>query len=71
MKLNNIKITLFKELRGIFRDKKTIQKLILYPLIIPIFIIMFGFLFDIMSTNNYVIGTNYKLSNDDWRLRCF
>ena len=39
MKLNNIKITLFKELRGIFRDKKTIQKLILYPLIIPIFII--------------------------------
>ena len=65
MKLNNIKITLFKELRGIFRDKKTIQKLILYPLIIPIFIIMFGFLFDIMSTNNYVIGTNYKLSNDE------
>ncbi|MBQ7790595.1 MAG: ABC transporter permease [Bacilli bacterium] len=65
MKLNNIKITLFKELRGIFRDKKTIQKLILYPLIIPIFIIMFGFLFDTMSTNNYVIGTNYKLSNDE------
>lgn len=65
MKLNNIKITLFKELRGIFRDKKTIQKLILYPLIIPIFIIMFGFLFDIMSTNDYVIGTNYKLSNDE------
>lgn len=65
MKLNNIKITLFKELRGIFRDKKTIQKLILYPLIIPIFIIMFGFLFDTMSTNDYVIGTNYKLSNDE------
>lgn len=65
MKSNNIKITLFKELRGIFRDKKTIQKLILYPLIIPICIIMFGFLFDIMSSNDYVIGTNYKLSNDE------
>ena len=26
MNWNNIKITIFKEIRGVFRDKKTIQK---------------------------------------------
>ena len=31
MKWNNIKTTIFKELRGIVRDKKSLQKLIIYP----------------------------------------
>ena len=29
MKWNNVKITIFKELRGIVRDKKSLQKLII------------------------------------------
>ena len=44
MKWNNIKITIFKELRGIIRDKKSLHKLIIYPLLIPLIIILFGIL---------------------------
>lgn len=65
MNWNNIKITIFKEIRGVFRDKKTIQKLILYPLIIPLVIFLFGFLLDGMTKADYVIGTNYKLTDDE------
>lgn len=65
MNWNNIKITIFKELRGIIRDKKSLQKLILYPLIIPIIIILFGFLFDVLSESKYVIGSNYELSAEE------
>ena len=34
MKWNNIKTTIFKELRGIVRDKKSLQKLIINLLIL-------------------------------------
>lgn len=65
MSWNNIKITIFKEVRGVFRDKKTIQKLILYPLIIPLVILLFGFLFDGVTEADYVIGTNYELTEEE------
>ena len=65
MNWNNIKITIFKELRGIFRDRKSLQKLILYPLIIPTIILLFGLLFDTMDNSNYVIGTNYSLTSQE------
>ena len=63
MKWNNIRITIFKELRGIIRDKKSLQKLILYPLLIPSIILLFGFLFDSVNESKYVIGVNYSLSD--------
>ena len=62
MKWNNIKITIFKELRGIIRDKKSLQRLLLLPIIIPAIIMLFGFLFDYMENSKYVIGVNYELS---------
>ena len=65
MSWNNIKITIFKEIRGVFRDKKTIQKLILYPLLIPVVILLFGFLFDSVTETDYVIGTNYTLNEEE------
>ena len=65
MNWNNIKITFFKELRGIVRDKKSIQKIILYPLLIPFVILLFGVLFDSMNESKYIIGTNYQLTNDE------
>ncbi len=65
MKWNNIKITIFKELRGIIRDKKSLQKLILYPLLIPFIILLFGVLFDGVSETEYVVGTNYQLSQEE------
>ncbi|MBR4618197.1 MAG: ABC transporter permease [Bacilli bacterium] len=65
MKWKNIKTTIFKELRGIVRDKKSIQKLVFYPLLIPLVIILFGFLFDSVNETKYVVGTNYKLTNEE------
>ena len=65
MKWNNILITIFKELRGIVRDKKSFHKLLLYPAIIPAIILLFGFLFDYMDNSDYVVGINYKMSTDE------
>lgn len=65
MKWNNIKITIFKELRGIMRDKKSFHKILLYPIIIPIVILLFGFLFDYMDSSSYSVGINYELSSTE------
>ena len=65
MKWNNIKITIFKELRGIVRDKKSLHKIILYPLIVPIIILLFGLLFDILSESHYEVGIDYELSPEE------
>lgn len=65
MKWNNIKTTIFKELRGIIRDKKSLQKLIIYPLIIPLVILLFGFLFDSMNESKYIVGSNYEPTQEE------
>ncbi len=65
MKWNNILITIFKELRGIVRDKKSFHKLLLYPAIIPAIILLFGFLFDYIDNSDYVVGINYKMSTEE------
>lgn len=65
MNWNNVKITIFKELRGIIRDKKSLHKLIIYPLIIPLVILLFGFLFDTVSESNYNVGVNYSLTSEE------
>ena len=63
MKWNNIKITIHKELRGIIRDKKSMQKIILLPFMIPFIIVLFGFLFDQMDNSKYVVGINYQMTD--------
>ena len=60
MKWNNIKITIFKELRGIIRDKKSLQKILLMPLIVPAMLLLFGYLFDYMGNSKYVVGIKSK-----------
>ena len=65
MKWNNIKITIFKELRGIIRDKKSLQKLIIYPLLIPLILLLFGVLFDSVNESKYTIGINYTLTEEE------
>ena len=65
MNWNNIKITILKELRGVVRDKKSLHKLILYPLIIPFVIFLFGLLFDTVNESTYTLGVNYKLSSEE------
>ena len=52
MNKNNIKITIKKELRSIFRDRKTVALILLFPLLIALFV------FYVSSTNEKSI--NYK-----------
>lgn len=59
----NILITIKKELRSIFRDKKTIARMFLFPLIIPAMIMLYGTMYDTMEENEnseYKIGINYN-----------
>ena len=62
MNWNNVKITIFKEIRGIIRDKKSFEKLLIYPLLIPFIIMLFGFLFDVINETTYTVGINYNLN---------
>ncbi len=65
MKWSNIKTTICKELRGIFRDKKSLITLIMLPFIIPFYVLLMGFMFDVMEDSNYIIGANYEISNTE------
>ena len=65
--MNNIIITIKKELRSIFRDKKTLAALFIYPLMIPIMVVLYGVLYeDIENENNtYNIGINYEMNEGE------
>lgn len=68
MKKSNIIITIKKELRSIFRDKKTIFIIFGFPFIIAFFIFLFGQMEDSMvgSENaKYNIGVNYELNSTE------
>lgn len=66
MNKNNIFITIKKELRSIFRDKKTLLMIFGFPFVIALFIFLFGFMEDSMmgeGGNIYKIGVNYEVSD--------
>ena len=66
MKKNNVMITLKKELRTVFRDKKTIIMIFAYPFIIVFFVVLFGMMEDIMlggEDTKYNMGINYELDS--------
>ena len=61
----NILITFKKEIRAITRDKKYLLTILLYPLIIPAFIILMGYVFDNTTESTYNVGINYELNNNE------
>ena len=64
----NVLITIKKELRSIFRDKKTILRMLLFPLIIPAMIVLYGTMYDStedLEDNEYHIGVNYEVSDEE------
>lgn len=68
MKKSNIIITIKKELRSIFRDKKTILMILGFPFIIAAFIFFYGYMEDaLMGTEStkYDIGLNYELNSTE------
>lgn len=64
--MNNIFITLKKELRSIFRDKKTLRAMLVFPLIIPLFIIFYGYMYDELESEEqgYRVLVNYEFNDD-------
>lgn len=64
----NILITIKKELRGIVRDKKSLMMMLVGPIMIPIFIFLFSYVYDSISKKEeeqYTIGVNYELNDDE------
>ena len=59
--MNSILITIKKELRSILRDKKTLITLLAFPLLIPVMIFLYAYMYE--STEEvakYSIGVNYE-----------
>lgn len=59
--MSSIVITIRKELRSMFRDKKTMTTILAFPLLIPVMIFMYGYMYDATEdTTKYKIGINYE-----------
>lgn len=66
----SIMITIKKELRSIFRDKKAVTTIFLVPLIIPFFIFFMGYIYDNMDSDakTYDIGIDFNISQSEQEL---
>lgn len=61
--MSNIFITIRKELRSILRDKKTIMVLMAFPLLIPVMIFLYAYIYEgAGEESKYLIGVNYELN---------
>ena len=64
--MRNVLISLKKELRAIFRDKKFLSIILFMPLIIPAFIVSMGYLYDsINEVKDTKVGINYQMNEDE------
>ena len=61
----SITTTIKKEIRSVFRDKRTLRNIFLIPFIIPIMIFFYGYMYDNLDKDEttYNIGINYELSD--------
>lgn len=66
MNKNSIIITIKKELRSILRDKKTLITLLVFPILIPLMIFLYSYIYDNQTQDEfYNIAVNYKLNNTE------
>lgn len=64
--MREILITIKKELRSIFRDKKTFITLLLFPILIPAMIFLYAYMYEEESKDDlYSIGVNYSLNQNE------
>lgn len=63
--MSSMIITIKKELRSIFRDKKTLITLFIFPLFIPMMIFLYAYMFDGMEDTSYLIGINYDINDTE------
>lgn len=61
IRVSSIWITVKKELRSIFRDKKTLITLLAFPLLIPMMIFLYAYMYESTEdTSKYMIGVDYQ-----------
>lgn len=66
MNKNSIWITIKKELRSIFRDKKTLLTLLIFPILIPMMIFLYSYIYDNQTEEEfYNIAINYELNTTE------
>jgi len=64
--MSSISITIKKELRSMFRDKKTLYTLFIFPVMIPALIFLYAFLLESGGEEqNYIVGVNYELNTTE------
>lgn len=64
--MREIFITIKKELRSIFRDKKTFITLLLFPILIPAMIFLYAYMYEEESRDDvYAVGVNYSLHQNE------
>ena len=60
--MNNVIVTLKKELKLIIRDKKSLLMMAITPLFIPIFVILMSYVYEELTVNTkektYEVGVN-------------
>lgn len=61
----SILLTIKKELRSVFRDKKTLRNIFIIPFLIPVMIFFYGYIFENVDNAEkyYDIGINYEPSD--------
>ncbi len=64
--MRSIWITVKKELRSIFRDRKTFAMLLFFPLLIPMMIFLYASMYEDQSQEEmYLVGINYELNQNE------
>ena len=64
--MNNVLITIKKEIRSILRDRKTLVTLLIFPLFIPMMIFLYSYMYeDSSDSKNYLIGINYDVNSTE------
>lgn len=67
--MNNLKYIVFKELREVIRDKKSLAMMLIVPLMVPLIIFGMSYMFESMTnkpvTDYNKIGFNYELSEEE------
>ncbi len=59
----HIWITFCKELRSMFRDKKTLYTLLIFPILIPVMIFLYAYMYETESEEEkYLVGVNYEMN---------
>lgn len=61
--MSSIGITVKKELRSILRDRKTLITLLAFPLLIPLMIFLYAYMYEATDEDvKYLVGVNYDLN---------